>query len=74
VLVETELWPNLVALSAAAGVPLYLVNARLSERSAAGYARIGRLARPMLASLAGVAAQTPRTPPRSPRWAPPRRR
>jgi 3-deoxy-D-manno-octulosonic-acid transferase len=57
-LVETELWPNLVALSSAAGVPLYLVNARLSERSAAGYARIIRLARPMLASLAGVAAQT----------------
>lgn len=57
-LVETELWPNLVALSAAAGVPLYLVNARLSARSAAGYARIGRLARPMLATLAGVAAQT----------------
>ena len=57
-LVETELWPNLVALSSAAGVPLYLVNARLSERSAAGYARIGRLARPMLSQLAGVAAQT----------------
>jgi 3-deoxy-D-manno-octulosonic-acid transferase len=57
-LVETELWPNLVALAPAAGVPLYLVNARLSERSAAGYARIGRLARPMLANLAGVAAQT----------------
>ena len=57
-LVETELWPNLVAHAAAAGVPLYLVNARLSERSAAGYARIGRLARPMFARLAGVAAQT----------------
>ena len=57
-LVETELWPNLVALAAAAGVPLFLVNARLSERSAAGYARIGRLARPMLSQLAGVAAQT----------------
>ena len=57
-LVETELWPNLVAHAAAAGVPLYLVNARLSERSAAGYARIGRLARPMFAQLAGVAAQT----------------
>jgi len=55
---ETELWPNLVALSHAAGVPLYLVNARLSERSAAGYARIAKLARPMLAALAGVAAQS----------------
>jgi 3-deoxy-D-manno-octulosonic-acid transferase len=54
---ETELWPNLVAEARAAGVPLYLVNARLSERSAAGYARVGSLARPMLASLSGVAAQ-----------------
>jgi 3-deoxy-D-manno-octulosonic-acid transferase len=57
-LVETELWPNLVALASAAGVPLYLINARLSERSAAGYARIGGLARPMLSQLTGVAAQT----------------
>lgn len=57
-LVETELWPNLVALCAAAGVPLYLVNARLSERSAARYARAGALARPMLAALSGIAAQT----------------
>ncbi len=57
-LMETELWPNLVAGCAAAGVPLFLVNGRLSARSAAGYARAGALARPMLASLAGVAAQT----------------
>ncbi len=57
-LVETELWPNLVALCAAAGVPLYLVNARLSERSAARYAHAGALARPMLAALSGIAAQT----------------
>jgi 3-deoxy-D-manno-octulosonic-acid transferase len=55
---ETELWPNLVAAAARAGVPLYLVNARMSERSAAGYARIPSLSRPMLASLAGVAAQS----------------
>jgi len=39
-------------------VPLYLVNGRLSERSARGYARVSRLARPMLASLAGIAAQS----------------
>jgi 3-deoxy-D-manno-octulosonic-acid transferase len=57
-LVETELWPNLVARSKAAGVPVYLVNARLSERSADRYARVGWLARPMLAAMAGVAAQT----------------
>lgn len=56
-LVETELWPNLAATAADAGIPLYLVNARLSERSARGYARIAPLSRPMLRSLAGVAAQ-----------------
>ena len=57
-LVETELWPNLVAGAKARGVPLYLVNARLSERSARGYARIGGAARAMFGALAGVVAQT----------------
>jgi 3-deoxy-D-manno-octulosonic-acid transferase len=57
-IMETELWPNLVALAHAAEVPLYLVNARMSARSARGYARVPSLARPMLAALAGVAAQT----------------
>jgi 3-deoxy-D-manno-octulosonic-acid transferase len=58
VLVETELWPNLVAQCARTRIPLFLVNARMSERSAAGYARIAALSRTMLGSLAGVAAQT----------------
>lgn len=56
-LVETELWPNLAAAAARRRVPLLLVNARMSERSARGYARIAPLARPLLRSLAGVAAQ-----------------
>ena len=54
---ETELWPNLLAAATAARIPVYLVNARLSERSARGYRRIGTLARSMLGELAGVAAQ-----------------
>ncbi|HEX6138004.1 MAG TPA: lipid IV(A) 3-deoxy-D-manno-octulosonic acid transferase [Casimicrobiaceae bacterium] len=58
-LVETELWPNLTAAAARAGIPLLLVNARLSARSARGYSRIAPLARPLVAALAGVAAQTP---------------
>ena len=58
IIVETELWPNLVALATAAGVPLYLVSGRLSERSARGYARVRGLARPMLAAFAGIAAQS----------------
>jgi 3-deoxy-D-manno-octulosonic-acid transferase len=58
VLMETELWPNLAAECQARGIPLFLVNARLSAASAAGYARIAWLSRPMLESLAGVSAQT----------------
>jgi 3-deoxy-D-manno-octulosonic-acid transferase len=57
-IMETELWPNLVALAHEAQVPLYLVNARMSARSARGYARVPSLSRPMLAALSGVAAQT----------------
>jgi 3-deoxy-D-manno-octulosonic-acid transferase len=58
-LLETELWPNLIARARAIGVPLYLVNARLSERSARLYRHFPALTRPMLEHLAGVAAQTP---------------
>ena len=58
-LMETELWPNLVHACRARGTPLFLVNARMSAKSAAGYARLQALTRPMLAALAGVAAQTP---------------
>jgi len=57
-IMETEIWPNLVAGCAAAGVPLALVNARLSARSAARYRRFDALARPAFAGLAWVAAQT----------------
>src|SRR6202008_3057150 len=39
VLVETELWPNLAAECKREGIGLFLVNARMSARSAAGYAR-----------------------------------
>jgi 3-deoxy-D-manno-octulosonic-acid transferase len=57
-LLETELWPNLVAGAHARGVPLYLVNARLSARSARRYARVPRFTRALVGALAGVAAQT----------------
>ena len=57
-LVETELWPNLAAASARRRIPLLLVNARLSDRSARGYAKVAPLSRPLLRSLAGIAAQT----------------
>jgi 3-deoxy-D-manno-octulosonic-acid transferase len=58
VLLETELWPNIVASAARERVPLYLVNARLSARSAARYARLRRLTHETLHLLAGIGAQT----------------
>ena len=57
-LLETELWPNLIAEGHARSIPVHLVNARLSERSARGYARFAAITRPMLGRLAGVAAQS----------------
>ena len=57
-LVETELWPNLAFAAMRRRMPLLLINARLSERSARRYAQIASLARPLLRSLAGIAAQT----------------
>lgn len=58
VLMETELWPNLLFEAKAAAVPLALINARLSARSARGYVRFAALARPALGALSAVAAQT----------------
>src|SRR6185369_11257189 len=51
VLMETELWPNLLAACAATGVPVLLANARMSEKSARGYRRLDGLTRPAIASL-----------------------
>ena len=59
IVLETELWPRLFEEARAAGVPVLLVNARLSPRSARRYARVPSLARWALGNLAGVAAQTP---------------
>ncbi len=58
VIMETELWPNLFATCQQRNIPLFLVNARLSERSARGYARFGSLAGKALRNLCGLAAQT----------------
>ncbi len=57
-LLETELWPNLIHLCAKAEIPLLLVNARLSEKSAARYRRYPALTRATLGQLALIAAQT----------------
>ena len=57
-LMETEIWPNLIAAAGTRKIPLALVNARLSARSQRGYQRFPKLIRPALASLKVVAAQT----------------
>ena len=58
ILMETELWPNLVHAAAQLNVPLVLANARLSARSARGYARLPALTRACLKRIDLVAAQT----------------
>lgn len=58
IIMETELWPNLVAECRRAGVPVVLANARLSQRSARGYQRVAWLVRPMFAALDWVAVQS----------------
>jgi 3-deoxy-D-manno-octulosonic-acid transferase len=57
VLMETEIWPNLIASAKRGGVPMLLANARLSERSKNAYLRFSPLIEPAVATLA-VAAQT----------------
>ncbi|TPQ26446.1 lipid IV(A) 3-deoxy-D-manno-octulosonic acid transferase [Methylomonas koyamae] len=58
VIMEKEIWPNLFAACAEASLPLYIVNARLSARSAQSYQRIPALVRPALAGVAAIAVQT----------------
>lgn len=58
VLVETEIWPNLVHLARARGLPLVLANARLSDQSLRRAQRLAWLARPAYAALTAVWAQT----------------
>lgn len=57
VLLETELWPNFLATAARQQVPVFLVNARLSRRSARGYRRFTWLVKPMLQQLSAILAQ-----------------
>lgn len=56
-LVETELWPNLIDQALQLHVPRLLINARLSEKSAKGYAKVASLSRPMLQNLTQLLAQ-----------------
>jgi 3-deoxy-D-manno-octulosonic-acid transferase len=57
--IEGELWPNLVSRTAARGVPMALVNARISARSYARWRRAGALLRPPLDAFTVCLAQSP---------------
>ncbi len=57
VLAELELWPNMIRTAERRGIPVAIMNARLSDRSFRGYQRWQRLLRPMLQGIKQVAAQ-----------------
>ena len=58
IVMETELWPNLFHACQQRSIPLLLVNARLSERSIAGYQRVRGLASQTLSAVTEIAAQS----------------
>ncbi|MBI3146730.1 MAG: 3-deoxy-D-manno-octulosonic acid transferase, partial [Pseudogulbenkiania sp.] len=58
VLMETELWPNLIHAAHDHGTPLFLANARLSEKSLKGYRKVAWLMAPALRRFRAIAAQT----------------
>ena len=57
--VESELWPNLLLAARRRGIPIMLINARMSERSLAGWRRVPGLARLVLGCFAQVQARSP---------------
>lgn len=58
IIMETEVWPNLLEAARRRNIPMLLVNARLSERSARGYSRLGPLGRRAFGLFTHVLAQT----------------
>ena len=56
-IIETELWPNLVWLAARVGLPVCIVNARLSKKSFRGYSRVRPLFASVVEKLVGVVAR-----------------
>ncbi len=58
VIVETDIWPNFLYRLEKRRIPVYLVNARLSDRSFRGYRRLGRLMAPLLSVFGRICVQT----------------
>ncbi len=59
VIMETELWPNIIHYSKASGARVIVANARLSEKSARGYEKFPKLGKPMLQQIDCIAVQGP---------------
>jgi len=59
ILVESELWPNLLWQAQDRGTPVFLVNARVSDRSWRGYRRFAFLFRPIFEKFRGIGGQSP---------------
>ncbi|MBA2652366.1 MAG: lipid IV(A) 3-deoxy-D-manno-octulosonic acid transferase [Tatlockia sp.] len=57
-ILETELWPNLIHFANKAEVPLFIVNARLAERSYLGYKKVGFFFKPLLNQINAILAQS----------------
>ena len=51
IIMETELWPNLISGCAKNNVPVVIANARLSEKSKRGYERFAAITKPMLQKI-----------------------
>jgi 3-deoxy-D-manno-octulosonic-acid transferase len=58
VIVESEIWPNMLAAANRQGVPLALINARMSARSARGWGWVSGFARGLLGRFGLILAQT----------------
>lgn len=58
---ESEIWPRMIADTAARGIPMALVNARLSEKSLAGWQRVPGMARALFGAFRVMTAQDART-------------
>ncbi|MEI2267559.1 lipid IV(A) 3-deoxy-D-manno-octulosonic acid transferase [Erwinia sp. CGal63] len=57
IIMETELWPNMIGQLHARKIPLVIANARLSERSAKGYGKLGKFMQRLLQKITLIAAQ-----------------
>lgn len=57
-IVETEIWPNLLRVAGRQGIPVVLVNGRISDRSFPRYRRLGSLLRPVLAQFSAFCMQS----------------